>query len=103
MACTGIVSRCYGLGLWFGAPTDRGEDEEHHAHPYGANDEGLATAVVLDNIQSIESTAKVDTVQNHLSHVTVVDAGGLEDDRSVVEELIHVSTCPEIVRLEGLT
>ena len=79
--------------------SDRGEDQEADEHPGGPCDEGLAAAVVLDDVEAVERSAKVDTIQNHLCDEAVVDAGGLEDDRPVVEEVIGAGELLE--HLEG--
>lgn len=47
---------------------------------------------MLDNIKTIERRAEVDAVQNHLCHKGVVDAGALEDNRSVVEKVVRACT-----------
>jgi hypothetical protein len=67
---------------------------------------GLATAVVLDNIEAVKGYTEVNTVleyvsvkktdgvrcdvtyENHLSDKRVVNSCALEDDRSIVEEVI---------------
>ena len=41
---------------------DGREDEEADEHPGGAGEEGLAPAVVLDDVQAVEGYAEVDAV-----------------------------------------
>lgn len=67
---------------------DGSKDEEANEHPCASNHEGLATAIVFDNIQSVECRAKVDAIENHLRHVRIVDARSFERDGAVVEEVI---------------
>ena len=66
----------------------RGEDEEADEHPGGAGHEGLAAAVVLDDVEAVEGGAEIDAVKYHLGDVAVVDADGLENGRAVVEEVV---------------
>ena len=43
---------------------------------------------MLDNIETVESCAKVDAVEDHLRDECIVDAGCLEDDCPIVKEVI---------------
>jgi len=51
---------------------DRCEDEEADKHPRGAGEERLASTVVLDNVESVEGDAEVDTVLLTLARWTIV-------------------------------
>ena len=77
-----------GVGAVEGEVPDGGEDQEADEHPGGARHEGLAAAVVLDDVEPIEGGAEVDAVEDHLRHEGIVDADGGEDRGAVVEEVI---------------
>ncbi len=78
---------------------DTGEDHKHEEHPERPDDERPTTTVVLDDVQSVEGSAEIDAVQDHLSDERVVDTGSLEDHRTVVEEVVGASQLLE--HLEG--
>jgi hypothetical protein len=46
---------------------------------------------MLDDIQAIESRAKVDAVENQLGHIAVVDTRGFEYNGPIIEEVIGAS------------
>jgi hypothetical protein len=46
---------------------------------------------MLDDIQAIESRAKVDAVENQLGHIAVVDTRGFEYHGPIIEEVIGAS------------
>lgn len=51
---------------------------------------------MLDNVQAIECRTEIDAVKDHLRHEGVVDAGALEDNGSVVKEIVgtfHSVSC----------
>lgn len=50
-----------------------GEDQEHEEHPCGADHQRPTTTVVFNDVESIEGSAKVDAVQDHLGDKGVVD------------------------------
>lgn len=54
-----------------------GEDEEHRGHPEASDHQGPTTAIMFDNVETIERGAEVDAVQDHLSDKRVVDTGSL--------------------------
>lgn len=64
---------------------NRGEDHEEDEHEEGTSHKRLATAKVLDNIETTESRSKIDSAQNDLGDEAVVQPGTLEDNRSLVE------------------
>lgn len=68
--------------------SDGGEDQEAHKHPHGPGYERLATTVVLDQIQTDEGDTEVDTVEDHLCHVAVVDAHATENGGTIVEKVV---------------
>jgi hypothetical protein len=43
---------------------DRCENEEAYEHPCGAGEERFTTPVVLDDVETVEGDAKVDTILN---------------------------------------
>jgi hypothetical protein len=52
--------------------TDRCKDEEADEHPRGASEKGLASAVVLDDVESVEGDTEIDTVLLTLATWTFV-------------------------------
>lgn len=75
-----------------------GKDEKHHEHPCTANNQRLAAAVVLDNVETVERCSEVDAIQNHLSDEGIIDAGTLEDNGSVVLKSISGAFSLELKR-----
>lgn len=69
---------------------DRGKDQEANKHPDAAGDEGLATSVVLNQIQTDERDEEIDGVENDLSDETV-NLNALKDRGTVIEEVIRTS------------
>jgi hypothetical protein len=82
--CSGC--RC-GVILVQGERSNRGKYHEADKHPDRSGDERLATTVMLDKIEADEGDAEIDSVENHLGDVRVVDPDRSEDCGSVVEEL----------------
>lgn len=66
----------------------RGEDHEEHEHEEGTGYKRLATTEVLDNIQTAESRAEIDRAENDLGDKAIFEPGTLEDNSSVVEEVV---------------
>jgi hypothetical protein len=77
------------------------EDHKANEHPGSPEDEGVAAAKMLYHVQAKECGPEVDTTKNHLSDEAVVDAGSLENNRTVVEEV--VGTCQLLQCLEADT
>ena len=65
-----------------------GKDEKHQEHPSGAYHQRSTAAIVLDDVETVECGAEVDTVENHLSNERIVDSSSLENYSSVVEEVV---------------
>lgn len=66
---------------------DGSKDEEANGHPDGTSNQRLATAKVFDNVQTDESDAKVDAVEDDLRDERV-NSNRSENGRSVVEEVV---------------
>lgn len=64
-----------------------GKRDEAYKHPDRTGNKRLAATIVLNQVQADEGDAKIDTIENHLCDVRVVDADTVEDRGSVVEEL----------------
>ena len=85
------------VGLVKGKVTNRSPDHEANEHPRTTNDEGLATTKVLDNVQTREGHAKVDSTENDLGDVAV-ETNRREDGVSEIED--KVGTGQLLQRLE---
>lgn len=71
--------------------TNGGEDHEADEHPESAYNQRTTTAIVFNQVETEECTAKVNTAENHLRDVAVRDASTREDSRPIVEEVIGAS------------
>lgn len=69
---------------------NRCKDHKADKHPDGAGNERLATAKMLNHVQTNKGDAKVDTVKDDLGNKGV-DLHRLEDGGSVVEEVVGAS------------
>lgn len=97
------ISSHGGLGrvsLVKGEVTNRSPDHEADEHPRTTNDERLATTKVLNNVQTREGHAKVDSTENDLGDVAV-ETNRREDGVSEVED--EVGTGQLLQRLEDNT
>jgi len=72
------------------ANTNQVTHQETHEHPKTAGDQRSATAKMLDDVQTRERHAEVDTAENHGGHVGVTDTGCLEDRGTVVAVVMSV-------------
>lgn len=81
--------------------TDSGETNEASKHKASTNDQGLATAKVLNDVETTEGSTEVNSTQNDLSDEAVVDTSTSHDGSSVVEEV--VGTGELLQRLEDHT
>lgn len=59
------------------------ENHEHNEHPNGTKDEGLATAEVLNDVETTEGSTEVDSTKDTLSDETVGNSSTLEDGSSL--------------------
>jgi hypothetical protein len=64
------------------------ENHEADKHPYSSKYEGFPTTEVFDDVQSYEGRSKVDSTQNHLCDIRIIDSRTLEDDSAVVKEVV---------------
>lgn len=63
--------------------TDGGKSHETNKHEAGADDEGLATTEVLDDVETTEGSAEVDGTKDNLGEEVVGDTGTLHDGGSL--------------------
>lgn len=69
----------------------RCKNHEAYKHPCSTIYEGLSAAEVFNDIQTYESGSYIDTSQNHLCNVRIVNPRALEYDSPVVKEVISSS------------
>ena len=87
-------SRLWGVFRSFdiqGEVANGGEDHEAHEHPGSTDNQGLATAEVLDVVQTKEGGAEIHSTENNLGDVAVADASSPENHRTKVEEVVGTS------------
>ena len=80
---------------------DGSKNQKADHHPDASSNKRLASTVVFDKVETNESDAKVDTVEDHLRDEGA-DCDRLEDRSTVVEEIVgagelleHLQTHPE--------
>ena len=71
-----------------GEVTDRSKDHEADEHPDPTGDERLASSKVFNDVQTAKGRTEVHAAENHLRDKSVLDAGAVEDDGPVVEEVV---------------
>lgn len=86
------------IGLVERVVTDSSKNHKADEHPDGTSNQRFATSKVLDNVETDDGNAKVDTSHNHLGHVAVVETSGSEDGVAVVED--EVGTGELLQRLQ---
>ena len=70
---------------------NRSEDHETDEHPASSEYQRFSTTTTFDNVKAQECCAEIDASEDHLSHIRVADSGTLENDSTVVEEVIRAS------------
>ena len=58
-----------------------GEDQEAHTHPCAAGNQGVAPTEAFNEVKTWESADHVDSAEDYLSGVAIVQAGGNENGR----------------------